>query len=84
MDSSYWQEIISAIKNALNVYDCNVDYYGPTKDGRCGYFSVTINEVVEIEEIDTCLANVISKYKLFWDDASEKGNFDLNADWDSL
>ena len=85
MDESDWQEIKSAIENALNVYDCDVYYYYPTKDGSCGYFSVTINEDdVDYDDIDSCLSNVIFEYDLTWDDESEDGDFDLNADWDRI
>ena len=87
MDRTDWQEIRSAIYNALDDYDCDVYYYYPTKDGCCGFFSVTINDddvVVDYDDIDSCLSNVIFEYDLTWDDESEDGDFDLNADWDRI
>lgn len=84
MSRNDWQEIRDAIYDALSNYDCNVYYHRPSSDGMCGYFAVTINEDdYDEDDVDSCLAGVLSDYDLWIDDQSE-GNedFDICASWD--
>jgi hypothetical protein len=78
-----WQEIRDAIYSALGDYDCTVYYHYPSSDGQCGYFSISIDDEYDEEDLDSCLSSVIDEYDLTWDDQSCDGDFDLNAEWDN-
>ena len=74
-------EIIKAIKAALIVDSPEVSYYPPTSDGQCGYFNVTTNGNLSLDEIDYHLRFVVDEYSLDRDMHFD-GTFDLNAYWD--
>ena len=81
MKPSYSSKIKNAIKAALIEDNPDVRYYPPTSDGQCGYFNVTTNGNLSLDEIDYCLRNVVEEYSLDRDPHFD-GTFDLNAYWD--
>ncbi len=79
-----WRKIQSDIYDALSNYDVDVDY--TPKRGRgwsseCSYFTVTIHEDWDSDDIENDLADVCEEWDLDFDYDSY-GSFDLNADWD--
>ena len=81
MKSNISLEIIKAIKDALIAVRPDVQYNKPTSDGQCGFFKVTINGNLSLDEIDECLKSVVDEYNLDRDPHFD-GTFDLNAYWD--
>ncbi len=73
--------ILDEIKSALIEDSPEVYYHPPTTDGQCGYFNVTTNGNLSLEEIDNCLKPVVDEYYLDRDPHFD-GTFDLNAYWD--
>ena len=81
MKSNISLEIIKAIKDALIAVRPDVQYNKPTSDGQCGFFKVTTNGNLSLDEIDECLKSVVDEYNLDRDPHFD-GTFDLNAYWD--
>lgn len=73
--------IKKAIYDALDVYDCDVEYT-PRSGGRCAYFTVTINEDDwDWDWFEGPLDDVCEEYGLQIDEDSY-GSFDLMViDW---
>ena len=82
MKSNISLEIIKAIKDALIAVRPDVQYNKPTSDGQCGFFKVTTNGNLSLDEIDECLKSVVDEYSLDRDPHFD-GTFDLNAYWDN-
>lgn len=79
-----WREIRSAIYHALSDYDCEVWYEKPSGRGwnaRCSYFTISINEEYDSDDIEEALEDVADEYSLTIDWDSDE-DVDLNADWD--
>lgn len=81
MKRSDSSDIIKAIKAALVEDSPDVYYYPPLSDGQCGYFNVTTNGNLSLDEIDNRLRFVVDEYSLDRDPHFD-GTFDLNAYWD--
>ena len=81
MKRNVYLEIIKAIKDALTADRPDVQYNKPTSDGQCGFFKVTTNGNLSLDEIDKCLKSIVDKFSLDRDPHFD-GTFDLNAYWD--
>ena len=74
------KDVKDAIYDALDDYDCTVDYT-PREDDRCAYFTVTIDEDWDWDDIENAIDSVCNDYGLQIDDDSY-GSFDLMViDW---
>lgn len=81
MKKSDYLIILNTIKSALIEDSPEVKYHSPTNYGQCGYFNVTTNGNLSLDEIDNRLISVVEEYSLDRDPHFD-GTFDLNAYWD--
>lgn len=77
-----WRTIKRDIENAISGYNHSVYYYRPTSDGRCGYFSIAINEEYYWEDIEEELSSVADEWNLDFDWNDTDDDLALNAYWD--
>lgn len=71
----YVRDVKNAIYDALDDYDVDIYYISRSGD-RCGYFTVTINEEYDRDDIEDAIDDVCDEYDLWIDDDSD-GDFDL-------
>jgi hypothetical protein len=71
----YVRDVKNAILEALDNYDCSVEYT-PRSGDRCAYFTVTIDDEWDWDWIESDIDNICDEYGLWIDDDSY-GSFDL-------